>query len=66
LLPSPALLLADEPTGNLDAESAEIVLKAMRSFAGQGGAVLLVTHDEDAAARADAVYSMEAGRLQSP
>lgn len=66
LLPRPAILLADEPTGNLDRESAGVVLNAMRSFAEQGGAVLLVTHDAEAASQADATYRMEAGRLQSP
>ena len=52
LLNRPRLLLADEPTGNLDAENAGIVLQALCDFAAGGGAVLLATHDPDAAARA--------------
>ncbi len=40
----PKLLLADEPTGNLDPENGEIVLHALKTFADEGGAVLLVTH----------------------
>jgi putative ABC transport system ATP-binding protein len=46
MLPGPRLLLADEPTGNLDEENATLVEQALRDFAAQGGAVLLATHDE--------------------
>ena len=46
LLAKPSVLLADEPTGNLDKENAEIVVNALREFAGTGGAVLLVTHND--------------------
>jgi len=45
LFNQPKLLLADEPTGNLDSENGAIVLHALKSFAEEGGAVLLVTHD---------------------
>lgn len=48
LLNRPKLLLADEPTGNLDHDNARVVLQAMRRFADEGGAVLLVTHDQRA------------------
>lgn len=48
LLNQPQLLLADEPTGNLDGESAEAVLGYLKEFAESGGAVLLVTHDNRA------------------
>lgn len=63
LLNEPRLLLADEPTGNLDTENADIVLAAMRAFAQQGGAVLLVTHDDRAAAAADDTLWMAQGQL---
>ncbi|MFQ5410609.1 MAG: ABC transporter ATP-binding protein, partial [Anaerolineales bacterium] len=53
LLNEPKLILADEPTGNLDPLNSDIVLNAMSEFAQQSGAVLLVTHDRDAAAAAD-------------
>lgn len=46
LAPGPRLLLADEPTGNLDEENAALVERALRAFAEDGGAVLLATHDE--------------------
>ncbi len=45
LLPRPRLLLADEPTGNLDDDNGGIVLAALAEYARQAGAVLLVTHD---------------------
>ncbi len=65
LLNQPKLLLADEPTGNLDRENAEAVLTHMKEFAKAGGAVLLVTHDEHAVNAADVVHSIESGRLVS-
>jgi putative ABC transport system ATP-binding protein len=53
----PQLLLADEPTGNLDAESAGQVLRLLREqVAGGAGAGILVTHSAAAAASADRVY----------
>ena len=45
LLNRPKLLLADEPTGNLDRENAAVILRYLAEFAEAGGAVLLVTHD---------------------
>ena len=45
LFNQPKLLLADEPTGNLDPENGKIVLHTLKTFAEEGGAVLLVTHD---------------------
>ena len=64
LLNGPALLLADEPTGNLDGDNAEIVLEALAEFARTGGAVLLVTHDPRAAAHAQRILHLNQGRLQ--
>src|SRR5262245_29131128 len=59
LLNRPRLLLADEPTGNLDDANGEIVLNALAEFARSGGAVLLVTHDPRAASMADRVIQLE-------
>jgi ABC-type lipoprotein export system ATPase subunit len=53
LLGNPRILLADEPTGNLDATSAEVVLKAFRAQADSGSAVVLVTHDRTVVERCD-------------
>ena len=61
LLNRPALLLADEPTGNLDPENSAIVLRALRQFADGGGAVLLVTHDDHASTAADRTLNMNSG-----
>ncbi len=60
----PKLLLADEPTGNLDSENADVVLTAMADFAAEGGAVLLVTHEAIAAERAKTTITMEKGVLK--
>jgi ABC-type lipoprotein export system ATPase subunit len=61
LLNRPSLILADEPTGNLDRENADIVLGVLVDFARQGGGVLLVTHDPIAAERADLELRMQDG-----
>jgi len=62
LLNHPQVILADEPTGNLDRANAVVVLEQLREFA-RTGAVLLVTHDEQALEYAQRVVRMEAGRL---
>jgi ABC-type lipoprotein export system ATPase subunit len=63
LVNDPALLLADEPTGNLDVEAAAEVLRLLRSGAAEGRAVVLVTHEPAAAAIADRVLTLRDGRL---
>ncbi len=63
LLPHPKLILADEPTGNLDRENAATVMGYLEEFASNDGAVLLVTHDAEAAQRADRTLQLQEGRL---
>jgi putative ABC transport system ATP-binding protein len=63
LLNRPALLLADEPTGNLDPKNALSVLELIAAYHREGGTVLLVTHDEQAAARAARTIELEHGRI---
>lgn len=63
LYASPTLILADEPTGNLDDLSAEKVLEGLKSFVKGGGIVMLVTHDARAAQEASTRYRMESGEL---
>lgn len=63
LFNQPKLLLADEPTGNLDAENSQIVLQHLREFVTDGGAVLLVTHDPAAAEQADRSILLRDGRI---
>ncbi len=64
LLNKPKLLLADEPTGNLDEKNAEGVLAALGEFAESGGAVLLVTHSRQAADHAQKTVHLASGRLR--
>ncbi|ABE95571.1 ABC transporter ATP-binding protein [Bifidobacterium breve] len=63
LMNQPKLLIADEPTGDLDQESTDIVMQLLRSQADNGTAILMVTHDPDALEYADKVYRMDAGVL---
>ena len=61
LVNSPSIILADEPTGNLDAKNAATVLGALGEFARGGGAVLLVTHDARALPYGARIVAMDAG-----
>jgi ABC-type lipoprotein export system ATPase subunit len=63
LVNDPAVVLADEPTGNLDPTSGAEVLHLLRETADEGRAVLLVTHDDAATAAADRVLRLDSGRL---
>jgi ABC-type lipoprotein export system ATPase subunit len=63
LINDPALVLADEPTGNLDEESGAAVLELLARAAESGRAVILVTHDRSATGMADRVLRLEGGRL---
>jgi putative ABC transport system ATP-binding protein len=65
LVHRPALVLADEPTGNLDPDTADAVLALLATtIRTQGAAGILVTHSMHAAATADRVYRLDHGRLQ--
>jgi len=63
LVNDPAVLLADEPTGNLDVEAGAEVLRLLRAGAAGGRAVVLVTHERAAAEAADRVLTLHDGRL---
>ncbi|MFL3665114.1 MAG: ABC transporter ATP-binding protein [Verrucomicrobiota bacterium] len=65
LLNRPKLILADEPTGNLDPENAAEVIRHLAEFHRGGGTVVLVTHGEAVNAHADRTLSLEQGRLVS-
>ena len=58
LLMKPSIILADEPTANLDRENAEVVLNALRRFAHAGKAVLMVSHDPRVADFADCTVQL--------
>ena len=63
LVNDPQVVLADEPTGNLDATSGADVLRLLREQADEGRALLMVTHDPAASAIADRVLRLDEGRL---
>ena len=65
LINEPRLLLADEPTGNLDTERAVEIFDVLRQIANAGTAVVIVTHNEDLARRADRVVRLRDGRVVS-
>lgn len=63
LLNKPKIILADEPTGNLDEDNADIVFDYLDKYVSDGGCVLLVTHDVRAAAHATKTLQMSQGRV---
>jgi putative ABC transport system ATP-binding protein len=65
LAQNPRLLLADEPTGNLDDRTGDAVMTLLDTMTRQAGkSLILVTHSRQIAARADTIYEMHAGALQ--
>jgi putative ABC transport system ATP-binding protein len=63
LATQPAVVLADEPTGNLDSTAGGEILDLLRKTADAGQTIVLVTHDERAASIADRVLHLTDGRL---
>ncbi|HMJ36009.1 MAG TPA: ABC transporter ATP-binding protein [Baekduia sp.] len=63
LVGDPSLVLADEPIGNLDVAAGDVVLDLLRGIADGGRAVVMVTHQAEATARADRVLRLEGGAL---
>ncbi len=59
----PAIVLADEPTGNLDSHNGAAVLRLLRSFASSGQAILMATHALEATAACDRIIRMQDGRI---
>ena len=66
VLNDPPLLLADEPTGNLDDANGAVILDALRGRARAGAAVVVVSHRPEAAVGASALYRLRGGVLESP
>ena len=63
LVTNPALLLADEPTGNLDSHSGEEVLGVLRGLNAAGRTIVLITHDPDVASEASRQIHLHDGRI---
>lgn len=63
LISKPELILADEPTGNLDDESEQLILAQLRHAASGGCAVIVASHSDIVCANADRVVTMEKGKI---
>jgi putative ABC transport system ATP-binding protein len=61
----PAMILADEPTGNLDRSTGDEVIRLLEELNGKGVTLAIVTHDQALGARARRQLMMEDGRLKS-
>ena len=64
LLNKPKYIFADEPTGNLDSESAKAIVRCLAQFTQDGGTVILVTHDMEFSSHADRVIHLDNGEVQ--
>ena len=64
LILDPCLILADEPTGNLDPKNRDIILRLLRRQHEQGRGIILITHDMEIAREAEQVYLLEGGSLK--
>jgi putative ABC transport system ATP-binding protein len=65
LINDPQVVLADEPTGNLDAENEELVLRQLRELHAQGRTIIMVTHDPAVARLADRLLELHHGKIAS-
>jgi putative ABC transport system ATP-binding protein len=65
LVNNPSILLADEPTGNLDSQTSEEIMKVFEGLASQGQTVIMVTHEPDIAAHARRVVVLRDGLIES-
>ncbi|MDD5614808.1 MAG: ATP-binding cassette domain-containing protein, partial [Candidatus Methanoperedens sp.] len=59
----PAILLADEPTANLDTESSNQIVDLFRELNDKGQTIIMVTHEPDIGARADRIIRLKDGRI---
>jgi putative ABC transport system ATP-binding protein len=65
LVNSPSIVLADEPTGNLDTKTGEEIMALFAKLHGEGKTIILVTHEREIAERADRILCVRDGRLES-
>lgn len=64
LMNNPELILADEPTGNLDTKSGEDVMKTLKALNREGKTVILITHEHDIAIQANKILQLEDGAIK--
>lgn len=64
LILDPCLILADEPTGNLDPKNRDLIMNLLRREHEKGRGIILITHDMEVARSADTVYMLQDGMLQ--
>jgi putative ABC transport system ATP-binding protein len=65
LVNSPSIVLADEPTGNLDSKTGEEIMSLFARLHGEGRTIILVTHEREIAERADRILHVRDGKLES-
>ena len=65
LVNTPSIILADEPTGNLDSATGEEILRLFERLHSEGNTIILVTHDRDVAGYAHRIISIRDGRIAS-
>ena len=65
LVNSPSIVLADEPTGNLDSKTGEEIMALFARLHQQGNTIILVTHENDIAEHAHRVIRLRDGRIES-
>jgi len=63
IVTNPSLILADEPTGNLDSRSTEDVLRIFAELNGEGRTVVLITHEPDVASQTKRVVTLSDGHI---
>jgi len=65
LVNSPSILLADEPTGNLDSQTSNEIMKLLRELHQEGQTIILVTHEADIAKHARRIILLKDGHIHS-
>ncbi len=65
LVNSPSIILADEPTGNLDSKSSELIMNELRDIHRRGNTIVMVTHNPDLTSYASRIIQMKDGRIAS-
>ena len=65
LINKPKIILADEPTGNLDSKNGAEIVELLKKLSTQGIIVVMVTHDLEMAQKTDKIFKLKDGKLQS-